>query len=143
MGGLVAGPVFTPTERIERPGGEILKVMKAQPGERIAVGEAYFSTLEPNATRGWKRHAQMTVRAFVPTGQVKFVVVSELANEEPQFEEFILGPNDSYGCLAIPPGNWFGFQGGAAGGVVLNMASIPHDPKESENAPLERFNYQF
>lgn len=132
------GAKFFPAEVIARPGGEILKVTSAKNEDFIESKEVYFSTLEPFAIRAWKLHTEMTVNAFVPVGEVTFVI----ANED-SFDTYTLGPKANWGRLSIEPGAWFGFQGGPEGGVVLNLADIVHDSDESQTKPVEDFEFEF
>jgi len=53
--------------------------------------------------------------------------------------------NDNYHRLTIPPGVWFGFKGLSLMGTnkILNVASIKHDPLESETCNLATFPYNW
>jgi dTDP-4-dehydrorhamnose 3,5-epimerase len=45
-----------------------------------------------------------------------------------------------YNRLTVPPGYFVAFKGLAAGSsMLLNVASIPHDPDEAETRPLDHF----
>ena len=47
-----------------------------------------------------------------------------------------------YARITVPPGIWFGFQGLAEPqSLVLNIASIPHDPKELQRRALTDISY--
>ncbi len=129
---------FTELRRIETSGGEVMKALHAdEPGFR-GLGEAYFSRVDPQCIRGWKRHSEMTVNVIVPVGHVRFVVESD-----GQFETFDLGPDHSYGRLTIEPGTWFGFAGGERGGLVLNLSDIVHRPDEADGKNLDEFDYDW
>ncbi|MDP8916382.1 MAG: dTDP-4-dehydrorhamnose 3,5-epimerase, partial [Pseudomonadota bacterium] len=45
---------------------------------------------------------------------------------------------ERYGRLTIPPGLWMAF-GGVGGGLnlLLNLASIEHDPAEADSRPID------
>jgi len=44
----------------------------------------------------------------------------------------------------VPPGIWFGFQVLATPqSLVMNIASIPHDPNEVERMLLSDINYKW
>jgi hypothetical protein len=56
---------------------------------------------------------------------------------------YIIGENN-YVRITVPPGIWFGFKGEyAPKSLVLNLASITHDPDEVERLPKEAFNDKF
>ena len=80
----------------------------------------------------------MTMNLAVPVGSVRFVFCLEGSNE---FRMEEIG-SDHYARITVPPGIWFGFQGLAAPqSLVLNIASIPHDPNEVERRGLSEINY--
>lgn len=129
---------FSKSEQIDRRGGQILKVTSASRDDFVEAKEVYCSTLDPFVVRAWKLHTKMTVNAYVPVGEVTFVIQTNDG-----FEEHTLGPSANWGRLTIEPGTWFGFQGGSKGGIVLNLADTVHDPNESQTKPEDSFNYEF
>lgn len=129
---------FTELRRIKTSGGEVMKALHADEADFKGLGEAYFSRVNANSVRGWKRHNQMTVNVVVPVGHVRFVVENDGV-----FEAFDLGPDHDYGRLTIEPGTWFGFMGGRDGGLVLNLADIVHRPDEADGKELDEFDYDW
>jgi dTDP-4-dehydrorhamnose 3,5-epimerase len=130
--------LLTPLSRIATAGGDVLHAMKQNDVGFAGFGEAYFSWVTAGVVKAWKRHTRMTMNLLVPSGQVRFVFrlddTSELRVEE-------IG-DDRYARITVPPGIWFGFQGLAAPqSLVLNIASIPHDPNEVERLALSDINY--
>ena len=120
-------------------GGDVLRAVKSSDVAFTGFGEAYFSEIELGAVKGWKRHTQMVMNIVVPVGRVKFVFFREGDRE---FKEVFLGRN-LYGRVTVPSGIWFAFQGLAEGtSLILNVASIEHDPLECEHRPLESLDYQ-
>jgi len=137
---------FTALRRIETSGGEVMKALHADESDFKGLGEAYFSRVDPDCVRGWKRHNEMTVNVVVPVGHVRFVVcidasTSAEATGVDRFDEYDLGPDHSYGRLTIEPGTWFGFKGGSDGGLVLNLSNIVHRPDEADGRDLDDFDY--
>ncbi|MFM9944315.1 MAG: dTDP-4-dehydrorhamnose 3,5-epimerase family protein, partial [Bacteroidia bacterium] len=101
-------------------------------------GEAYFSTVNFNVAKGWKKHRQMILNIVVPAGAIKFVLFDNRmeSNTYQQMQEIELS-KDNYQRLTVPPGIWMAFKGmGKELNMLLNIASIPHDPDEAENLPL-------
>lgn len=133
---------LTELRRIETSGGEVMKALHADEPDFKGLGEAYFSRVNPESVRGWKLHTEMTVNVVVPVGHVRFVVFHE-ADGDSHFDEYDLGPEHSYGRLTIEPGTWFGFQGGAEGGLVLNLSDIVHRPEEANGKELDELNYDW
>jgi dTDP-4-dehydrorhamnose 3,5-epimerase len=137
----LADILVTPLQRIEIAGGDVLHGMKQDDLGYAGFGEAYFSWVSAGAVKAWKRHTRMTMNIVVPVGQAKFVFrcIDEDGLEEFRIEE--VGVN-RYARITVPPGVWFGFQGvHIPQNLVLNIASIPHDPSEVERLQLSDINY--
>lgn len=133
--------LVTPLRRIETVGGDVLHGIKQQDVGYAGFGEAYFSWVSDGAVKAWKRHTQMTMNVVVPVGQVRFVFCCINTDGIEAFRVEELGV-ERYVRITVPPGIWFGFQGvGATQSLVLNIASIPHDPKEVERLALADINY--
>lgn len=134
------GVGITPLRRIATPGGDVLHALKAGDPGYASFGEAYFSTVNPGAIKGWKRHRSMMMNLVVPAGAVRFVLFDDRPEKPQRFMKVDLSPNsaDSYARLTVPPGIWMAFTGTGPGlNLVLNLASIPHDPAEADSKPLD------
>lgn len=130
--------VLTPLARIEATGGDVLHAMKQSDAGYAGFGEAYFSWVGEGSVKAWKRHARMTMNLIVPLGKVRFVFHVD-GGDEFRVEEIGV---DGYARITVPPGIWFGFQGLAApNSLVLNIASIPHDPNEVERRAVTEIPY--
>lgn len=128
--------VFTPLRRIPTPGGEVRHGLKASDAQFAGFGEGYFSSVEHRAVKGWKRHTQMVLNLIVAVGEIRFVVSDDAGYRQ----AFHLGPDrdGGYGRLTVPPGLWMAFGGIAEGlNLLVNIASIEHEPSEAENLPLD------
>ena len=139
----LADILVTPLRKIETAGGDVLHAMKQSDAGYAGFGEAYFSWVSAGAIKAWKRHTQMTMNVVVPVGQVRFVFrcINAAGAEDFRIEEIGV---DRYVRITVPPGIWFGFQGlGAQPNLVLNLASIPHDPNEVERLALMDINYDW
>ena len=141
----INGLILTPMRIIDVMGGSVLRVMNTHEESCVGFGEAYFSTVEYNTIRGWKRHKEMTLNLVVPMGSIRFVVYDGRNSSSTfgNFQEFILS-RSNYNRLTIPPGVWVGFQGvGVEDNILLNIANIPHDDNEVDHVPLEEFDYNW
>jgi dTDP-4-dehydrorhamnose 3,5-epimerase len=129
---------FTPLTRIDVAGGCVLHAMKQGDTGYGGFGEAYFSWVAAGAVKAWKCHTRMTMNLVVPVGHVRFVFCLD---DSSAFRVEEIG-EARYARITVPPGIWFGFQGLAAPqSLVLNVASIPHDPNEVERRGLSVINY--
>jgi dTDP-4-dehydrorhamnose 3,5-epimerase len=82
---------------------------------------------------------------IVPLGTIKFVLFDdrELSTTFGQFQEVEIG-EFNYQRLFVPPGIFMSFQGiGLHRNMLLNIASIPHDPTESVNKELPEIIYSW
>lgn len=132
--------LITPLSRIATSGGDVLHAMKQSDTGFAGFGEAYFSWVSAGVIKAWKRHMRMTMNVVVPIGQVRFVFRSEGADV---FRHEEIGVS-RYARITVPPGIWFGFQGLAEPqSLVLNIASIPHDPNEVERLALSDINFDW
>ena len=126
--------------------GNVFHALKTTESDFQGFGEAYFSTVNFNDIKAWKKHKKMTLNIVVILGMIKFVFFDDRENSSfrGKFHEFILGPNKNYSRLTIPPGIWMGFQGFNNGeNILLNIADIVHDPNEIERKELESIEYRW
>ena len=131
--------IVTPHARINTPNGDVMHGMKSSDKGYAGFGEAYFSWIDENAVKAWKRHTQMTMNIIVPIGKVRLVFY----NETEGFRVEEIGA-DNYVRLTVPPGIWFGFQGlGVQKNLLLNIASILHDPAEVERREIHTINFKW
>ena len=134
------GIQVTPLARIATPGGDVMHAMKQTDAGYAGFGEVYFSWIEAGAVKAWKCHIRMTMNIVIPVGQVRFVFCTAGGTV---FREEVIG-GERYARLTVPPGIWFGFQGLAAPqSLLMNLASIPHDPTESERCGLTEIQYNW
>ena len=142
---MIDGVIFTPLAIIDTEGGRVLHAMKASDVGFSGFGESYFSTVEPEAIKGWKLHREMVLNLVVPVGRVRIVIFDDRADSETEgkLSEILLSRNN-YGRLTVPAKLWVGFQGlDENDSLLLNIASIPHDPDEVEHRALDEIDYDW
>ena len=128
--------ICTPLKRISNEKGDLLHAMKGSDLGYVGFGEAYFTSILTGEIKGWKKHSQMTLNLIVPVGSVTFYVYDEEINVTKK----ILINDKNYCRLTVPPNLWVAFEGkGDALNLILNVASIEHDPSEAINKPLDTF----
>ena len=131
------GVILTPLKKITNSKGDILHAMKKSEKEFSGFGEAYFSSVYKGKIKGWKKHNKMTLNLIVVKGEIEFVVY-----DNKNFFNVNLSKNN-FQRLTIEPGLWLAFRGLSSDNMLLNLASIEHDPKESENKDLNNFPYDW
>lgn len=142
---MIDGVILTQLKRIEHPKGDLMHAMKASADGYAGFGEAYFSSVIKDEIKGWKNHSKMVLNLVVPVGEVRFVVhdLRPKSASHGQFCDVILG-RDNYCRLTVPNGLWMAFQGAGDNlNLLLNLASIEHDPAEAINKPLEEIAYDW
>jgi len=132
--------LVTPLRRIDTEGGDVMHGLKNKDIGYKGFGEAYFSWVSNDAVKAWKCHLEMTMNLIVPVGQVKFVFQLENIDGINEFRTEEIGVN-RYMRITVPPGIWFGFQGISSQSLILNIASIPHDPNEVKRLEINKINY--
>ena len=131
--------ILTPLKRILHPKGDIFHAMKKSDDGYKGFGEAYFSTIYKDDIKGWKKHSKMTLNLIVPVGKIEFTIYDE---GKKKFFSVELSQNN-YQRLTVKPGLWVAFRGIGESGLLLNLASIEHDPKEAVNIGLGEIQYEW
>ena len=131
------GVIVTPLKQIHNPKGDIYHAMKKSDDGFEGFGEAYFSTIHKDDIKGWKKHTQMTLNLIVPIGQIEFIIYDE---DSRSFQSVKLSQSN-YQRLTIKPNLWMAFRGLDENNMLLNLASIEHNPEESVNRELDEIQY--
>ena len=131
--------ILTPLKQIHNPKGDVYHAMKKSDVGFVGFGEAYFSTVAQGVVKGWKKHTQMTLNLVEPVGAIEFVVYDE------QTQEFfsVALSQTNYQRLTIKPNLWMAFRGLEKENMLLNLASIEHDPKEAVQKELSEIVYEW
>lgn len=133
------GVILTPLKQIYNPKGDVFHAMKKSDAGFNGFGEAYFSNVNKDEIKGWKKHTKMTLNLVVPFGEIQFAVYDE--NSKKFFSTKLSANN--YQRLTVKPGLWMAFRGLKENNLLLNLASIEHDPQEAENIELEEIVYEW
>ncbi len=131
------GVILTPLKQIKSPKGDIFHAMKRSDAGYDGFEEAYFSTINKEDIKGWKKHTKMTLNIIVPVGEIEFIIYDE---DKREFESIKLSQKN-YQRLTLKPNLWMAFRGIGSYNMLLNLASIEHDPEESHNKSIEDIKY--
>ena len=63
--------ILTDLKKIDTNGGNVLHYLKSTDEGFNQFGEVYFSWINKNAIKAWKKHTKMTLNLVVPFGKVK------------------------------------------------------------------------
>jgi dTDP-4-dehydrorhamnose 3,5-epimerase len=134
---LHAGVTLTVLDRIETGYGDVLRGLKASDPSFFGFGELYFTEIYPDALKGWKRHNRMVMNLMVLKGEVEFFIY----DEDERSLNSITCRAQKHACLTVAAGLWVAFRGKDRDiSMIANLASIEHDPSESDHInPTEFF----
>lgn len=133
------GVTLTPLRQIYNPKGDIYHAMKEGDVGFDGFGEAYFSTVNLGDIKGWKKHKKMTLNLIVPIGEIEFVIYNEKTKE---FLNVKISQKN-YQRLTLNSGLWMAFRGLDKKNMLLNLASIKHDPSETLALEIDQINYEW
>lgn len=133
------GVVLTPLKQMHNAKGDVFHAMKKTDVGFDGFGEAYFSTINKDEIKGWKKHTKMTLNLIVPIGEIEFVVYNEKTKD---FFSTKLSKNN-YQRLTVKPNLWMAFKGVGDYNMLLNLANLEHDPDEAKNIDLEDIKYEW
>jgi dTDP-4-dehydrorhamnose 3,5-epimerase len=140
---MIKGLSLTPLKIIQTPGGNVMHAMKKTDPGFYNFGEAYFSEIAFNSIKAWKRHKDMTLNLIVPVGEIMFVLFDDRQKSNNQFQVVTIS-RDRYSRLTVPPMVWLGFKGlSKNGSMLLNIASIEHDPFEVERKEINEILFNW
>ena len=131
--------ILTTLKQIYTPKGDVFHGMKKSDIGYDGFGEAYFSTVNKDQIKGWKKHTKMTLNIVVISGEIEFVIYDDSINK---FKNLKLSLKN-YQRLTVKPGLWMAFRGLEDNSMLLNIASIEHNPEEAENVSIEKINYDW
>ncbi len=139
------GVILTPLKQIHDVKGDVYHAMKQSSNGYDQFGEAYFSTISKDEIKGWKKHTVMVLNLVVPVGEIEFIVFDDRKGSS-SFNEFfcIKLSQKNYQRLTVPCGVWMSFRGGGSElNMLLNIASIEHDPLEAICLDLKEIEYEW
>lgn len=142
--GTINGVLLTPLKIIAGDNGGVMHALKNNEPSFAGFGEAYFSTVNKGAVKGWKRHREMILNITVPSGCIRFVLFDDREDSitKGTIQEITISPKN-YQRLTVPPGIWMAFQGVDEYNMLLNIASIPHNPAEADSLPIQNEHIPF
>jgi dTDP-4-dehydrorhamnose 3,5-epimerase len=140
---MIKDVIITPLNIINTFGGSVMHGMKESDAGYSNFGEAYFSEINSNAIKAWKRHKEMTLNLVVPVGKIRFVLFDDREELSNKFQEIIISRNN-YCRLTVPPMVWMGFQGISDNkSILLNIANIKHNPLEVDKKNIEEIEFNW
>ena len=142
---LPPGVLLTPQRQINGIHGSVYHGIKYGEAGYSGFKEAYFSTVDYNMIKPWKKHLRMTLNILVPVGEIRFVLYDDRQSSAIKnlFSEIILSPKNYY-RLTVPPNIWLAFRGEShETNILMNFSNMLHDPNEVERRDLGDIYYNW
>lgn len=120
--------------------GAVYKIMAADlPEQALNIAEVYYSEIKYGVIKGWKKHNRMTMNLSAASGLIHMVTFDPKKNETISFDLSL----NNHQVISVKPGIWVAFRGDGEKNLLLNLASIPHDPEESSSLPIDNIDYNW
>lgn len=141
----IKGIFLTKLKIIQHPQGDIYHALKNRDLGFVEFGEAYFSTINKNEIKGWKKHLEMTMNLIVPMGEVSFVLFDDRKQSQSKNEFYTITLSlSNYQRLTIPPGIWHAFKGkNHNSSLILDIADMEHKPSEIMRKKIDEIPYDW
>ena len=144
---MIEGIVIQDLRQIEDGRGKVMHMLRKDNPLFVQFGEVYFSVVNPETVKAWKRHRKMTQLFVVPRGDIRLVIYDDRDGSptKAHIDVYEIGEK-AYRLIRIPPNVWYGFQGISKDpALIVNCADLVHDPDEVErcDANDERVPYEW
>jgi dTDP-4-dehydrorhamnose 3,5-epimerase len=141
---LLSGVLLTPLKKFPLERGDVLRGLKNNENSFEGFGEAYFTFINYNRIKAWKKHRKATLNLMVPIGEIKFVIFDD-REASPTYENFftVTLSNNNYQRLTIPPMLWMGFKGVGKKNLLLDIMNIRHDLDDEDRGTVESIPYSW
>lgn len=131
---MIEGVKVIPLKRIPDERGTIYHMLRKDDPHFIQFGEIYFSSIHPNAVKGWHKHKSVTLNYACIVGNIKLVIYDdrEKSKTKDELMELFIG-EDNYCLVQIPPDVWNGFKAvGNKTAIIANCCTHAHGDFKSE-----------
>ena len=120
--------------------GAVYKIMAvASPERALNIAEVYYSEVKYGVIKGWKQHKRMTMNLSAASGLIHIATFDHKTNETIGFDLSL----NNHQIITVKPGIWVAFRGDGENNILLNLASIPHDPQESLSLSIDSIDYNW
>ena len=130
---MIEGVKIVTLKKIPDERGCVFHMLREDDPHFIKFGEIYFSTVYPNAIKGWHKN-NATLNYAVISGNIKLVIYDDRENSKTKGElmEIFIGEKN-YCLVQIPPNVWDGFKAiGNEKAIVANCCTDAHGKFKSE-----------
>lgn len=135
---MIDGVIIQELKQIVDERGKVMHMLRCDSPLFEKFGEIYFSVVNPDAVKAWKRHKRMTQNFAVPVGTIKLVIYDNRDGTTSYGRTEVMEIGEENYCLVkIPPLVWYGVQCVSfKQALIANCSDIPYDPDEAEQKDL-------
>ncbi len=130
---MIEGVLIKPLKVFSDERGKVMRMLRVDDALFKQFGEIYFSLVNPNVMKGWKKHLKMTQNFAVPVGNIKLVLYDNRKDSQTygKIQEIFVG-TENYNLVQIPPQICYSFKAiGEGFALIANCSDLPHDSKEA------------
>lgn len=129
---MIEGVLIEKLKVIADSRGKVMHMLRRDSAYFNGFGEIYFSVINKDSIKAWRKHSNMTQNFAVPHGKARIVIYDDRENSPSKGRTMeIETGEDNYCLVKIPPMLWYGFKGiSDAPALIANCSDIPHDPEE-------------
>lgn len=144
--GKIFGVEIFPLKRFFDKRGAVIRILRNDDEFFQEFGEVYCSYVKPKCVKAWHLHKEMTLNYAVPNGNIELALFDVRPNSPTKFTKQLIrtGVAGNYALIRIPPGIWNGFTSVSPtrGALVINVSTMPHDPKEIVRKPPHKLKHK-
>lgn len=127
-------------KKIFSPKGNVLTYLKKDQKGYKGFGEIYFSIINRNKIKGWKKHKKMSMNIYVIIGSAKFVFY-DIKKKKFSFKTL---HETKPQRLFIGPNTWFAFKNIAKKKtIIVNFSNTKHDDNEVLHKKLSEIKFNW
>lgn len=131
---VIKGIIVEPLKQFCDDRGKVMHMLRSDSRLYSKFGEIYFSVVNSEVVKAWKKHKSMAQHFAVPVGKIRLVIYDdrEKSTTQKNIDVLEIG-GDNYCLVKIPPLLWYGFKGiSKAPSLIANCTDIPYNPAEIE-----------
>lgn len=144
---MIHGINIFPLKQIPLDKGDVWHGLKNTDDEYKGFGEVYFSNINPDQIKGWKKHTETTLNLIVLRGEIEFVFYDDRKDSKTYGRFYNVKAsesNEKYCRISVSPGIWMAFRCiSKEHALLMDVIDQPHSDKESERKNLEEISYNW
>lgn len=120
--------------------GSVKHFIKSTDDDFVSFGEVYFSTVNFNVVKGWKKNLDVDQNFCCIQGTIKVVIYDDrdYSASSGAIQEIVLNSETTHSRLTIPKDLWYSFKCcSEETSTILNLISVPHQLNRVKTLPID------